>query len=190
MKQRPTKDDAIKAVKTLLEYIGENTQREGIIDTPERVVKSYKEIYSGYNADLDEIMNVKFFEVASFQDIILLKNVSFKSICEHHMLPIIGNVDIAYIPNDSVVGISKLARVVDVFARRLQIQEKMTAEIAEAIDSRLSPKGVAVKVSALHQCMSLRGVLKDDSLMTTLHYTGVFKKEEKYRRDFLTLVTQ
>ncbi len=190
MTTKPTKNDAINAVKTLLEYIGENTNREGVLKTPERVVKSYQEIFSGYEADLDEILNVKFFEVANFQDIILLKNISFKSMCEHHMLPIIGSVDIAYVPNKAVVGISKLARVVDAFARRLQIQEKMTAEIAEAIDSRLVPKGVAVKVSAIHHCMSLRGVLKEDSIMTTLHYTGIFKKDEKYKNDFLTLVAK
>ena len=189
LNNRPSKEQAIDAVRTILEYIGEDPKREGLIDTPKRVVKSLGELYSGYEADLDDILSTRFFfEVANFQDIILLKDITFKSMCEHHMLPIVGKVDIAYIPNDSVVGISKLARVVEVFARRLQIQEKMTAEIACAIYNRLNPVGVAVRISAAHHCMTMRGILKDNSVMTTIHYEGIYTKDEKYKQNFLSLL--
>lgn len=185
---KPTKEQAMEAVKTLLQYIGENPEREGLASTPKRVIKSYEELFAGYTKNPEEILSTRFLETANFQDLVLLRSISFNSMCEHHMLPITGKVDIAYVPDNSVVGISKLARIVDVFARRLQIQEKMTAEIAETIQSQLKPLGVAVKISALHHCMSMRGVNKENSIMETMHYTGVFTKNENYRMDFLSLV--
>lgn len=185
---RPTHQQAQEAVKTILRYIGENPEREGLKDTPKRVVESYSELFSGYADDPERILGARFFETANFQDFVLLKTISFKSFCEHHMLPMSGHVDVAYIPDGCVVGISKLARVVEIFAKRLQIQEKMTVEIAEAIQNNLQPLGVAVKISATHSCMTERGVLQDSSIMETMHYTGVFVDDPKYRQEFLNLI--
>ena len=133
---------------------------------------------------------MKFYDKSNFQDFILLKDIKFSSFCEHHMLPFIGTVDIAYIPDNGIIGISKLARVVHVFARRLQIQEKMTVQIAESIQDNLKPLGVAVKISALHSCMSMRGVMLDSNIMSTMHYTGIFIEQQKYRHEFLNLTSK
>lgn len=185
---KPTQEQAENAVKTILEYIGENPAREGLKNTPARVVRSFQEIFSGYNIDPESVLNKIFFEKANFHDFVILKEIRFKSVCEHHMLPIIGTVDIAYIPGNSIVGISKLARVVEVLARRLQIQEKLTSEIAETIQKKLNPFGVAVKVSAYHYCMSMRGVNQDNSMMETMHFTGEFLTNQKYRQEFFSLI--
>ncbi len=188
MINKPSKEEAQKAIRTLLEYIGENPDRDGLKMTPHRVIKSYSELYSGYSMNIDEILSTKFFDIAEFHDFIVLKDIRFKSTCEHHMLPIVGKVDIAYMPSNAVVGISKLARVVEVFARRLQIQEKMTAQIAESIQKHLNPEGVAVRVAATHFCMSARGVQQDNSIMDTTHYTGIFAKGAKYRQEFIKVI--
>lgn len=182
---KPSKDDVKKAITTILEYIGENPSREGLLKTPERVVESYSELFKGYNEDPAEVLNAKFFDIGNFQDFVILKNIQFYSFCEHHMLPIIGTVDIAYIPDNCVIGVSKLARIVEIFARRLQIQEKMTTEIADSLQNFLKPKGVAVRISAAHSCMSMRGVLQSNSMMETMHYTGVFIKDLTLRNEFL-----
>lgn len=188
MNNKPSKDEAIKAVKTLIEYIDDNPEREGLLGTPERVVNSFSELYSGYSTNPESVLNSIFFEKSSFHDIVLLKDIKFKSICEHHMLPIIGKADIAYIPDNSIVGISKLSRVVEVYARRLQIQESMTANIAETIQSKLKPLGVAVRISSAHHCMSLRGVMQDNANMVTMHFTGQFLKDQKHRQEFFSLL--
>ena len=185
---KPSRAEAETAVKVLLEYIGDDASREGLKKTPKRVVDSYTELFSGYTKDAATILDTKFFEKANFQDFIMLKNIGFTSICEHHMLPFIGVVDIAYIPNECLIGISKLARIVDVFARRLQIQEKMTVEIAESIQEFLQPLGVAVRVRASHSCMTMRGTLKEGSEMSSMHYTGIFTKDLRYRQDFLQMI--
>ncbi len=188
MTDRPSKQEAEDAVRTLLRYLGEDPEREGLVKTPSRVIKSYDELFGGYKENISNILSTKFYEVGNFQDFVLLRNIKFHSICEHHLLPIIGTVDIAYIPKDCIIGISKLARVVSLFARRLQVQEKMTVQIAETLQTHLAPLGVAAKVSASHNCMTIRGVMQDSSVMETMHYTGVFASDHKYRQEFLDLV--
>jgi GTP cyclohydrolase I len=185
---KPSKQDAENAVRTILRYIGENPEREGLKRTPERVVKSYDELFAGYKEDMSRVLSSKLFDAERFEDFVFLKNIKFQSICEHHLLPIIGTVDIAYIPKDKIIGISKLARVVSIFARRLQVQEKMTVQIAEALQEYLSPLGVATKVAGSHYCMNMRGVMQDSSIMETMHYTGVFVDNDKYKQEFLNLV--
>ncbi|AZL15342.1 GTP cyclohydrolase I FolE [Rickettsiales endosymbiont of Stachyamoeba lipophora] len=175
-------EDALQAIRTLLKWIGEDPEREGLIDTPKRVINSYKELFAGYHKDPEQILSRTFEETENYNDIILLKDISFKSFCEHHMLPIIGTANIAYLPNQKVVGISKLARIVDCFAMRLQIQERMTVQIAETIEKILKPKGVAVMITATHQCMSQRGTNKDGVSMQTSHYTGCFKSQDYLSR--------
>lgn len=188
--KKPTADEAKEAIKTLLRFIGEDPDREGLLTTPDRVVNSYKEMFSGYGKNVEEILTTKFYDTCNFQDFILLKDIQFHSLCEHHLLPIAGTVDIAYIPNNSIIGISKLARVVDAFARRLQIQEKMTVQIAESLQKYINPLGVAVKISASHSCMTIRGVMQHDSIMNTMHYTGIFVEQQKYRHEFLNIISK
>lgn len=191
--KKPSKEEAKEAVRTLLKFIGENPSREGLLKTPERVINSYTEIFSGYEKDIAEILNTKFYDTCNFQDFILLKDIKFTSFCEHHMLPFIGTVDIAYIPDNCILGISKLARIVNVFAKRLQIQEKMTVQIAESLQDHLKPLGAAVKISALHSCMTMRGVMQDGNnniTMSTMHYTGIFAEQQKYRHEFLNLTSK
>ncbi|MCC8417382.1 MAG: GTP cyclohydrolase I FolE [Rickettsia endosymbiont of Bryobia graminum] len=187
---KPSQEEAKEAVKTLLRFIGEDPTREGLLKTPDRVVKSYQEIFSGYKQDIKEILSTKFYDTSNFQDFIILKDINFNSFCEHHLLPMVGTVDIAYIPDNSVIGISKLARIVEVFARRLQIQEKMTVQIAESLQEHIKPLGVAVRISATHSCMTLRGVMKNDSIMNTMHYTGIFIEQQKYRHEFLNIISK
>lgn len=188
--QKPTELEAMEAVRTLLRFIGEDPTREGLLKTPKRFIKSWIEMFGGYNEDVEKILDTKFYDTCDFHDFVLLRDVHFKSFCEHHLLPITGNVEIAYVPNGCIVGISKLARIVDVFAKRLQIQEKMTVQIAETLQEYLKPLGVAVKISASHSCMTLRGVLKENSSMDTMHYTGIFIDQPKYRQEFLNLVSR
>ena len=169
--------DAEMAVRTLLKWAGDDPEREGLIDTPARVAKAYEEFFSGYDADPQQMLARTFEEVEGYDDIVLLQDIAFQSHCEHHVVPISGTAHIAYLPDDKVVGISKLARVLDAYARRLQTQETMTAQIASCINGALRPKGVAVIVKAQHQCMTSRGVNKPGVAMVTRTFTGVFKDD-------------
>lgn len=186
---KPTKEQAEAAIKTILDWIGEDSNREGLLDTPKRVVKSFGEFFAGYNVDPEEILKRTFSETEGYDEMIMLKDIRVESHCEHHMLPIIGKAHIAYIPNKRVVGISKLARIVDAYAKRLQIQEKLTVQIANSINDVLQPKGVAVVIEATHQCMSTRGVHKSGVVMKTSHMLGLFRKDERTRQEFIELVT-
>lgn len=187
-RKKVSTEQAEEAVRVILEYIGEDLTREGIKDTPARVVKSYDELFAGYNVKVEELLDKKFCEVGPDNDIILLRSINFSSLCEHHMLPFWGRVDIAYLPEDCVIGISKIARIVDAYSKRLQIQERMTSEIAMALQANINPKGVAVKISAYHNCMISRGVLKTESLMDTVYFTGMFKARPELRQQFFTLL--
>ncbi len=185
---RPTKEEAEQAVKLLLQYIGEDTSREGLRDTPKRVVKSYDELFEGYSHDIAKVLNKRFHDISEYNDVVLLKSVNFTSLCEHHMLPFSGTVDIAYVPDRVVVGVSKLARLVDIFSKRLQIQERMTANIACALQKYLQPKGVAVRVSATHSCMTTRGTLKEGSILESSHFTGVYLDNYEKRQEFWSMI--
>lgn len=187
-KGKPTREEAMAAVRTLISFTGDDPDREGLLDTPKRVIKSYEELFSGYNENPENILKRTFGEVENYDEMVILNNVDFESHCEHHMLPIIGRVHIGYIPGERVVGISKLARIVDIFAKRLQIQEKFTAQIANAIQDTLKPKGVAVVVEAIHHCMTTRGVHKRGAFMKTSHMTGLFRKDSRTREEFLNLI--
>ncbi len=185
--RRPTQEEAEEAVRTLLLWAGDDPTREGLLETPERVAKAYKEFYRGYSENPDEILDRVFEEVDNYQDMVLVRDIPFHSHCEHHMVPFVGKAHIGYYPAKGVVGLSKLARIVDVYARRLQTQEAMTAQIARIIDKALEPRGVAVLVEAEHMCMSMRGVLKQGSSTLTTQYTGVFKDPAEQVR-FFTMV--
>jgi GTP cyclohydrolase IA len=185
---KPTREEAEAAVKTLISWAGDNPNREGLIETPKRVVKSYEEFYSGYDQDPEEILSKVFEEVEGYDEIIIVKDIRLESHCEHHMVPILGKAHVAYIPDQRVVGISKLARVVDLFAKRLQTQETMTAQIADTIDRVLKPKGVAIVIDAAHQCMSSRGVLKTETSTVTSRMLGAFRENPKSRMEFMNLI--
>ncbi len=178
----PKRAEAEAAVRTLIEWAGDDPTREGLIDTPKRVVKAYEEFFNGYNKNAGEILSRTFEEVAGYDDMVVLRGIKVESHCEHHMVTVQGTAHVAYMPNGSVVGISKLARVVEAFANRLQTQETMTAQIADAIDKHLDPKGVAVVVDATHQCMTCRGVKHDGVYTITRQFRGVFKEEAQERR--------
>ncbi len=186
---RPSRHEAEKAVETLLRWIGEDPAREGLIETPKRVVKAYEEFFAGYDMNAEDELRKTFEDIEDFDDMVIVKNIDFTSHCEHHMVPIIGQAHVAYWPDAKVVGISKLARVVDIFARRLVSQENMTKAIVDAITGALSPKGVAVMIEANHQCMSTRGVNKGDSATVTTTFSGIFKKDKDVQRRFLDLIT-
>jgi len=177
-------------IRQLLEHIGEDPTREGLIDTPQRVVRAYKEWFKGYKIDPKEILERTFEEVEGYDEIVMLRNIKFESHCEHHWTPILGTVSIGYLPKDRVVGISKLARVVDAFAKRLQIQEVFTQQIANTINEVLEPRGVAVVVRAKHLCIGTRGVHKPDSDMVTSAMIGIFRDQPLARNEFLTLERQ
>jgi GTP cyclohydrolase I len=185
---RPSMQEAEEAVRVLIRWAGDNPAREGLLDTPARVVRSYKEFFAGYQADPRELLMRTFSEVEGYDEMIVLKNIRFESYCEHHMVPIIGRAHVAYLPEHRVVGISKLARLVDAFARRLQIQEKMTVQIADTLKEVLQPKGVAVMLEAAHQCMSTRGVHKAGTEMVTSRMLGAFRTDPSTRREFLSIV--
>mgnify|MGYP001279751619 FL=1 len=185
--RRPTREEAEAAVRTLLLWAGDNPDREGLVDTPKRVVKAYEEFFCGYDEDPLAVLNRTFEEVEGYDDIVLLRDIALESHCEHHMVPIIGKAHVAYLPDRKVVGISKIARVVEIFAKRLQTQETMTAQIANALEEGLQPRGAAVLIDAKHQCMTTRGVHKPDVATITTRFTGVFK-EERYERRFLDLI--
>jgi GTP cyclohydrolase I len=185
---RPARAEAEQAVKTLLAYIGENTNREGLLDTPRRVVEAFDELYQGYHQCPAEVLDRTFGETAGYDDFVLVRDIEFTSQCEHHMMPFYGKAHIAYTPVERVVGLSKLARLTDIFARRLQTQEHMTAQIAAAIDEILKPRGVAVMLEAEHTCMSMRGVAKPGSLTVTTQFTGLFRNDPHEQARFFTLV--
>ena len=183
-----TRDQAEEAVRTLLTWAGDNPNREGLRDTPARVTKAYAEFFSGYNFDPAEHLERTFEEVQGYNDIVLLRDITFQSHCEHHVVPITGTAHVAYLPSERVVGISKLARVVDGFARRLQTQETMTAQIARCIEQALQPRGVAVIIKAQHQCMTTRGVNKPGVAMVTRTMTGVFDSDPVMERRLMDLI--
>ena len=185
---RPSRDEAIEAVRTLIRWAGDDPDREGLLETPDRVVRSYDEFFSGYGQDPKEILAKTFSEVDGYDEMIVMNDIRFESHCEHHMAPIIGKAHIGYLPDRRVVGISKLARLVDVYARRLQIQEKMTVQIADTLQEVLQPKGVAVVVEAAHQCMTTRGVHKPGAALVTSRMLGAFRKDVSTRREFLAII--
>jgi len=185
---KPTRENAQKAVRTLIEWAGDNPDREGLVETPKRVVKAYEEFFAGYDDDPEEILRKTFEEVEGYDEMVLVKNIRLESHCEHHIVPILGKAHIAYIPNNRVVGISKLARIVDAFGKRLQTQETMTAQIANTIEKVLEPKGVAVVVDAAHQCMTTRGIHKPESSTVTSCMRGIFKENPRTRNEFLTFI--
>ena len=185
---KPTREEAQKAVRTLIEWAGDNPDREGLVETPKRVVKAYEEFFAGYDDDPEEILRKTFEEVEGYDEMVLVKNIRLESHCEHHIVPILGKAHIAYIPNNRVVGISKLARIVDAFGKRLQTQETMTAQIANTIEKVLEPKGVAVVVDAAHQCMTTRGIHKPESSTVTSCMRGIFKENPRTRNELLTFI--
>ncbi len=185
---RPSRAEAEAAVKTLIRWAGDDPAREGLIDTPKRVVKAYEEWFGGYDEDAETILARTFDEVAGYDDIVLVKDIRLESTCEHHMAPIIGVAHIAYLPSERVIGLSKLARLVDVFAKRLQVQEKLTAQIASALQSSLNPRGVAVMIEAEHHCMSTRGVHRHGAGTITTRFTGAFIDDARLEERFLRLV--
>jgi GTP cyclohydrolase I len=184
----PTRAEAEAAIRTLIRYAGDNPEREGLMDTPRRVIEAYEEFFAGYSQDPMEILSRTFEEVHGYDDLVMVRDIRLESHCEHHMLPIVGVAHIAYLPRDRVVGISKLARVIDIFAKRLQTQETMTAQIAEAIEKALKPRGVAILIDALHQCMTIRGVHKPNASTITTRFTGVFAENADYRDRFLRMI--
>ena len=185
---KPSRAEAEEAIRTLLKWAGDDPSREGLRDTPARVVRAYEEWFEGYGQDPVDYLQRTFEEVEGYDEMVLLRDIRFESHCEHHLAPIIGRAHIAYLPNNKVVGISKLARVVETYARRLQVQEKMTAQIAGAIQNVLEPKGVGVIIEATHQCMTTRGVHKTGVTMVTSSMLGEFRTNPLTRREFLTIV--
>jgi len=186
--RRPSPEEAMEAVRTLIRWAGDDPGREGLLGTPDRVVRAYQEFFSGYEDDPVALLQRTFEEVDGYDEIVMLKDIRFESHCEHHLAPIIGKVHIGYLPNKRVVGISKLARLVEVYAKRLQIQEKMTAQIANTLDEVLQPKGVAVVIEAAHQCMTTRGVHKPGVSMVTSRMLGVFRTNPLTRREVLSMI--
>lgn len=185
---RPSRAEAEAAVRTLIRWAGDDPAREGLLDTPSRVVRSYEEFFAGYQLDPTELLSRTFEETDGYDELIVLREIRFESHCEHHMVPIIGCAHIGYMPDKRVIGISKLARIVDAFAKRLQIQEKMTAQVANAIDDVLKPKGVAVVIEASHQCMTTRGVHKSGVGMVTSRMLGLLRDDPTTRREFLSII--
>jgi GTP cyclohydrolase I len=185
---RPTQQDAEDAIRTLLRWAGDEPTREGLLDTPARVARAYREWFCGYEEDPVELLARSFEETDGYDEMVLLRDIRLESTCEHHMAPILGRVHVAYLPSGRVVGISKLARVVDAYSKRLQIQEKLTAQIANTIQDVLKPKGVAVVVEAAHQCMTTRGVHKPGVTMMTSRMLGAFRDDPSTRREFLAMI--
>jgi GTP cyclohydrolase I len=185
---KPSRDEAEKAVHTLLRWAGDDPSREGLADTPKRVAKAFEDWFSGYAQDPEDYLKRTFEEVEGYDDMVILKDIRFESHCEHHLAPIIGRAHVGYLPTNRVVGISKLARVVEAYARRLQVQEKMNAQIANTIQKVLQPKGVAVVIEAAHQCMTTRGVHKTGVTMVTSSMIGAFRDNSDTRREFLAVI--
>ena len=183
---RPSREEAEAAVRTLIAWAGDDPSREGLLDTPKRVVKAYDEFFQGYQSNGTDVLDKVFEEVAGYDDMVLVRDIPFSSHCEHHMVPFVGSAHVAYYPSEGVVGLSKLARVVDVFAKRLQTQETMTAQIVDAIDEALHPRGIAVLIDAEHMCMSMRGVQKQGASTITTRFTGVFRDDPAEQARFMT----
>ncbi|ARM12493.1 MULTISPECIES: GTP cyclohydrolase I FolE [Rhizobium] len=185
---RPSQQEAEEAVRVLLRWAGDDPTREGLIETPARVAKAYRELFAGYDMAPEDVLGRTFEEVAGYDDMVLVKDIPFYSHCEHHMVPIIGKAHVAYMPDGRVLGLSKIARVVEIYGRRLQTQETMTAQIARAIDDTLQPRGVAVMIEAEHMCMAMRGVQKQGSTTLTTTFTGTFKTEPADQARFMSMV--
>ena len=185
---RPSRDQAETAVRTLLAYIGENPDREGLVETPKRFISAYEELFAGYKECPVEVLDRTFSETGGYDDLVLVRDIPFYSHCEHHVMPFTGKAHIAYVPTGRVVGLSKIARLIDVYARRLQTQEHLTSQIATAIDEILKPKGVGVMLEAEHTCMSMRGVSKPGSLTVTTQFAGLFRNDPQEQVRFITLV--
>ncbi|ANK85850.1 MULTISPECIES: GTP cyclohydrolase I FolE [Rhizobium] len=185
---RPSQQEAEEAVRVLLRWAGDDPTREGLIETPARVAKAYRELFAGYDMAPEDVLGRTFEEVAGYDDMVLVKDIPFYSHCEHHMVPIIGKAHVAYMPDGRVLGLSKIARVVEIYGRRLQTQETMTAQIARAIDDTLNPRGVAVLIEAEHMCMAMRGVQKQGSTTLTTTFTGTFKTEPADQARFMSMV--
>ena len=188
IRNKPSRKQAEEAVKTLIEWAGDNPEREGLLETPKRVVNAYKEFFSGYDSKPEQILSKTFDEVEGYDEMVIVRNITIESHCEHHMVPFIGIAHIGYIPDKRIVGISKLARIADVFAKRLQTQEIMTAQIADTINEVLNPKGVAVVIDAQHQCMTTRGTHKTESSTITSRMLGLFRTNSNTRSEFMNLI--
>ena len=186
--EKISKEEAEKAIKTILKYVGEDPNREGLIETPKRVIKAFEEYFGGYLINPDDYLEKTFGDVEGYDDMVIQKNISIHSHCEHHMAPIIGVVHVAYIPSEKVVGLSKLARVVDAYARRLQTQERLTMQIANSIFKGLKSHGSAVSIDAEHQCMTTRGIRKEGATTITNYFTGVFRDSQNLQKRFLTYI--
>ena len=187
--QKVSDKDAEDAFKTILTWMGEDPNREGLLETPKRVVKAFKEYFKGYNEDPNQILDKTFGDVEGYDDMVIQKNISVQSHCEHHMAPIIGKAHVAYIPKDRVVGLSKLARVVEVFSKRLQTQERLTMQIANTLMQSLDAKGVAVTIDSTHQCMTMRGIKKEQASTVTNYYLGQFKEDLSYQNRYLRFIS-
>ena len=189
VKKEVTDKEAEEAFRTILTWIGENPYREGLVETPKRIVKAFKEYFQGYKQDPSQELKKTFGEVEGYDDMVVEKNITFQSHCEHHMAPIIGLVHIAYLPKDKVVGLSKLARTVEIFSKRLQTQERLTMQIAKTLMDSLSARGVAVTIDAAHQCMTMRGVKKEKSTTVTNYFLGTFKEDLSYQNRYLRFIS-
>jgi GTP cyclohydrolase I len=188
IRNKPSRKQAEEAVKILIKWAGDNPEREGLLETPKRVVNSYKEFFSGYDSKPEQILSKTFDEVEGYDEMVIVRDITIESHCEHHMVPFIGIAHIGYIPDKRIVGISKLARIADVFAKRLQTQEIMTAQIADTINEVLKPKGVAVVIDAQHQCMTTRGTHKTESSTITSRMLGLFRTNSNTRSEFMNLI--
>jgi GTP cyclohydrolase I len=186
--ERPTREQAEDAARTLIAWIGDNPNREGLIETPERLVRAYKEFFSGYRERPEEILDRTFGEIGHFDDMVLVRDIPFYSFCEHHMFPIVGTAHLAYFPTERVVGLSKIARVIDMYARRLQTQEHLTSQIISAIEDVLKPRGVALMLEAEHMCMAMRGVQKSGTSTVTTQFSGLFRDDPTEQVRFITLI--
>ena len=187
-KKKPTRKEAEGAVRTLIEWSGENPDRDGLLGTPDRVVRAYEEFFAGYNEDPQSLLSKTFENISGYDELIVLRDIRLESHCEHHIVPIIGKAHIGYLPNERVVGISKLIRLVDIFAKRMQIQEALTSQIADTIQEKLKPKGVGVVIEAAHQCMTTRGVHKSGVSMVTISTHGSFRGDTQIRREFMAII--
>ena len=190
LEEKISKEEAKKAIQTILKYIGENPDREGLIETPKRVIKAFDEYFSGYADDPQAYLEKTFGDVEGYDDMVIQKNISIQSHCEHHMAPIIGIAHVAYIPSEKVVGLSKLARVVEAYSRRLQTQERLTMQIANSINKGLKAHGTAVCIDAIHQCMTTRGVMKENATTVTNYFTGSFRDSQSLQQRFLAYINQ
>lgn len=187
---KPSREEAMEAVKTLISWAGDDPSREGLIETPKRVVKAYEEFFAGYEQDASKVLGKTFEDVNGYDDIVFLRDINIDSHCEHHMVPIAGKAHVAYLPKDKVVGISKLARVIEIFAKRLQTQETMTMQIINTIDEALDPFGTAIMIDAKHQCMTTRGINKPNVSTVTTKFSGLFAEDAELRNRFMQLVKE